>query len=629
MANKDTFDLKGFLVENKLTESSRKNDLRVHFGDRKLLKEGQNGNLDEIRNISAYDTEWLPAGELARSHDGFVDPEDLAECDGVDVLGEAGDDESDLNTHWDVASIRRFYTDMMNAYNAHNRAVSSGKKQGQYINDVEDKVFDRIQREYGDPYGKKVPINRIFKDRITARNADRAASQVAVTRFSPRTKGGSYDKTDNYTGTPTQDNNAPSIITGKKQRAAWKEKYDRFGDKLTNLSELATMDEADFNDVANSVASQVKDYDDEDSTQSGMDSPTGAAFGATTETPEDFSRYDERSIRQSYQSLKNQKVSDDKAMKILSRTYDIPEQDLRMMFRDVFVNAKQAPIQTDDPKEAPRMQLSKKKARDAAEIAAARDMATSGDFDDSELDKDDTVEKGDSGEDEEPEDDTPVDKSAPDYREVHIPDNLTLNMSEKELQKYLNGFKQPEKATSFLQRAINTAQKAAAAKGTGNLYLYLGTDGYYHPLTSQISLGDTFNYKRGEAEYSAKAKKFMGTLDCSTAYVPGGRGKAIERARTVAAPVEDADDDNPTELTASELRAITQSPRWAKMSLKDKIQDPAWKYSDEYREMSGDDEDEPVDDKFAKDFANDEEEPLDLRNPDDLDWAIKWATKRK
>src|SRR5574344_594544 len=629
MANKDTFDLKGFLVENKLTESSRKNDLRVHFGDRKLLKEGQNGNLDEIRNISAYDTEWLPAGELARSHDGFVDPEDLAECDGVDVLGEAGDDESDLNTHWDVASIRRFYTDMMNAYNAHNRAVSSGKKQGQYINDVEDKVFDRIQREYGDPYGKKVPINRIFKDRITARNADRAASQVAVTRFSPRTKGGSYDKTDNYTGTPTQDNNAPSIITGKKQRAAWKEKYDRFGDKLTNLSELATMDEADFNDVANSVASQVKDYDDEDSTQSGMDSPTGAAFGATTETPEDFSRYDERSIRQSYQSLKNQKVSDDKAMKILSRTYDIPEKTLRSMFRDVFLNARQKDVQTTEPRDRVGMTLSKKK--NAAELAAEKDIAASGDYNDTDLDRDDTVRKPTEDDFDPEEEDIPVDPNSPDYREVFIPANFDFDMTEQGLQKYLNGFKQPEKATTFLQRAINTTQKAAAEKGSGNLYLYLGTDGYYHPLTSQLSLGDEFRFRRGSTEYTAKVKKFMATIDCSSAQAPGRGGRALTKAQTVdtsTSNVEEPNDDNPVDLTPKELYATAHSPWWRSLSMKEKIQDPAWKYSDEYR-ASKDDDDEPVDDEFAKKFTDaDEEEPINWNNPEDRDWAIKWATRK-
>src|SRR5574344_186731 len=460
---KDTFDLKNFLIENKLTESSRGDDMRVHFG---------NGLNELERNdemVGRYDREWLPAGELESDGDtDFVSPDEL-------------------------------------------------------------------------------------------------------------------------------------------------------------------MGEAEFDDAANR---QLRDYGDEETVDqpeqdSGTFDPVGSAFASTTEQPEDFSGYDEKSIRRSYQSLKNQKVSDDKAMKILARSYDIPEKTLRSMFRDVFLNARQKDVQTTEPRDRVGMTLSKKK--NAAELAAEKDIAASGDYNDTDLDRDDTVRKPTEDDFDPEEEDIPVDPNSPDYREVFIPANFDFDMTEQGLQKYLNGFKQPEKATTFLQRAINTTQKAAAEKGSGNLYLYLGTDGYYHPLTSQLSPGDEFRFRRGSTEYTAKVKKFMATIDCSSAQAPGRGGRALTKAQTVdtsTSNVEEPNDDNPVDLTPKELYATAHSPWWRSLSMKEKIQDPAWKYSDEYR-ASKDDDDEPVDDEFAKKFTDaDEEEPINWNNPEDRDWAIKWATRK-
>lgn len=625
---KDTFDLRNFLIENKLTEGSRKNDMRVRF-NRNLLE--NNGFMQEARMGDSDFDIFMPAGEGSfgreREDDDFVDPEELEECDDIN--------ESKVDDNWPVEDIRKFYTAAMNGYKEHNRAVEAGEIDGVYIPNIEQKVFKQIQKRFGDPEFKIVPIKAIFKDRITARDSDLAASRRAVTRFKPKTDGGTFGSIDQYTGHTVVDEPAPTVM-GRKQRGAHKDKYDKFGNNIS--LDKPIIDEAGFEDTANSAArnsSDAFDTPDEDSTSSSFDSPTGAAFGSTTELPDDFSKYDEPSIRRSYQSLKNQRVSDDKAMKILSKTYDIPEQDLRSMFRDVFLNARQRAVQVDDPKSRVGMTLSKRKAGElsldpeaddldldpAAEKTAARDAATSGDFDDDYLDQDDTVDKPqDDDFEDEPEDNTPVDKNAPDYRKVDIASNIELEMSENELQKYLNGFKRPEAATTFLQRALNVAQKEASRKGSGNLYMYLCSDGYYHTLNSQHSIGDEITFKRKTAEYKANTKKFMATIDCSGA----PSLSKVERPGVNGTEPEDSLD---TEMTPSELYKIAHSPRWDKMTMKQKLQDPAWPYSDEAKEMA--DDDEPVDSEFANNFTNDEDEEdgIDWTNPADRDWALKWLTK--
>ena len=69
---KDTFNLKQFLIENKLTEQSRRQGMRVRF-----LKEGMESSRFDIA---------MPAGiemdELDEESSKFVDPSELVdECD--------------------------------------------------------------------------------------------------------------------------------------------------------------------------------------------------------------------------------------------------------------------------------------------------------------------------------------------------------------------------------------------------------------------------------------------------------------------------------------------------------------------------------------------------------------------
>lgn len=582
---KDNFDLRAFLVENKMTVTSRGNELRKHF-----LVEGTGcgAGLEEKRakrgTMHSLGVVDVPSG--------IYEAEDLEEADDIDVNV---DDEDFIDP-----------------------AELPGDSLGLLEGTIEDKIqatFDRlgIDREGFNKFANRA-LNKFHG------NTGKMVKLVCqVYGINPKQATFMLDKNL----TQWRDYNVSRRADLGRTKGGTNRKYDTYtGQSLTE----------DFADTVNTAAREQDRYADVDDEEPEAAPGVFGNLGSTSyEAPEDLDLggADEESIRRSYTSLKNQGIDDERAMRILAKTYDIPEETLKSMFKDVFRNAREKAVQVDEPKEKVST-FRMPKHGSAAEKAAIADIGD--EFDDTE-DPDEFAKPGETDDDDEEaaSKEEPIAAGASGDIEIerkdgngtvtlHVPDNFSMEESEEEIVTRLKGYpKGPEVTVPYLQRAINKAQKEAAAKGNGTAYLWLCTDGAYHAFPQKGRAGDVVQVTKSNGNViDTKLRTCIASIDCSGAPVTMTRRQAADAAKTGAQVATATSGYGSMELSDDEIQSYVQSKAWNAKSIEQKLRDEYFPWSEEAKEYM---DDEEIADAKAE-LKN--ETPVDPES----DWAKAFASRR-
>lgn len=538
---KDNFDLRSFLIENKMTVTSRGNEIRKRF-----LKEG-------------FDLEEKKAGQRKPFKFDIDMPAGINEAEDVDMDVDVEDDDfidpEDLPMDEDVSRG-----------DIHRGRLESDEPVGYGSPDkMRQKIFDRkgIDRE---------SFNRFALQAVGKFHGNIGKAMNLVCQA--------------YELTPKQARFLvdPGIINWKT--AGLGNKYGR------------TINE-DFADIANLAAREQDRYADVDGEEEPGTAPDvfGGLGSTSYEAPEDFGDYDEEAIRRSYTGLKNQGISDERAMGILAKSYDIPEETIRAMFRTELGNVRQKAVQVDEPKDKVSTFRMPKRSS-AAEKAAAADMR--GEFDDDVEDEREFVKPGETDPDDEEGAEAGSKEAATgtvnipvDGKDMSltIPENFAMDETEAGLVKRLQGYKRPAVAIPYLQRALNAAQKAASNVGSGKIYMYLCSDGAYHTYGSKVKLGDTIPVeKRNGNVIDTKITQFVATIDCSGAPATSGRRQAADAAKTDAQVGTATSGYGSMELSDDEIQKYVTSKAWNAKSIEQKLRDEYFPWSEEASEYMDNDE---------------------------------------
>ena len=568
----DNFDLRSFLVENKMTVTSRGNSARKHF-----LAESTSCNeaeLEERKHRIPVAVSAIPVMEEAEDvdldvnvdDDDFIDPEDLP----IEEVGR-GD----------------IYRGQL--------APKDGEELPRYgsPDKMRQRIFDRmgIDRESFNKFAVQAlgkvhgNVEKMYKIICQAYNLTPKQARFLV---------------------------EPGIANWKT--AGLGNKYGR------SINE-------DFADIANLAAREQDKYTDADEEEPGAAPDVFGSLGSTSyEAPEDFGDVDEKAIRRSYQSLKNQGIADERAMKILAKSYDVPEGTIRAIFRTELGNVGQKPVQVDEPKEKVSTFRMPKRGS-AAEKAAMADIA--GEFDDTE-DADEFAKPGETDD----EDDTVANggegaKGTINYHYTDkkgdegdltftVPENVTMYETEPELVKRLQSYPMPQNANPFLRRALGTLNKDAAAKGTGTMYLYLTAKGYYATSPVKLRVNDPIQLVQGGKPIDTKVSIVVAEMNCADAEAKKTRGQAADAAKTDAQVGTATSGYGSMELSDEEVRNYVQSKAWNAKSIEQKLKDEYFPWSEEAKEYM--DDDEIVDAKAE--LKN--EAPVDPES----DWAKAFASRK-
>ena len=540
---RDNFDLRSFLVENKMTVTSRGNAIRKRFlvegFDLEEKKAGQ-------RKPFRFDIN-MPAGineaedidlDVDVEDDDFIAPEDLEE----DSLEEATLDDK-IQAAFDRLGIDR------ESFNKFAQQVL-GKVHGKVPSmlNIVAKAYNLTDKQVRFLVDKQLTNWTRTGFGATGRDLGRKGSH-----------GVSYADTDSYTGQALRE---------------------------------------DFADIANAAAREQDRYGDVDAEDEvPAPDPFGSLGSTSYEAPEDFGDVDERAIRRSYQSLKNQGIGDERAMSILAKSYDIPEDTVRAIFRTELGNLGQKAVQVDEPKDRISTFRMPKRSS-AAEKAAAADMR--GEFDDDVEDEREFARPGETDPDDEEGAEIGSGEAATgtinipvDGKDMSltIPENFAMDETEAGLVKRLQGYKRPAVAIPYLQRALNAAQKAASSVGSGKIYMYLCSDGAYHTYGSKVKLGDTIPVeKRNGNVIDTKITQFVATIDCSGAPATVGRRQAADAAKTDAQVGTATSGYGSMELSDSEIQSYVNSKAWNAKSIEQKLRDEYFPWSKEASEYMDDDE---------------------------------------
>lgn len=563
----DNFDLRKFLIENKMTVTSRGNEIRKHF-----LTEGcGTKELEEKKSKVPVAMSAIPVMEEAEDIDintdgvDFIDPEEIPmdECD----LAEGTIDDK-IQAKFDRLGIDR------TSFNKLAQQIL-GKVHGNVP-----KMFKYLQKAFADKNLTDRDLRFMVDKQLT--NWTRSGFG-ATSRDLGTTKGGTYRDIDTYTG---------QAIT------------------------------EDFADIANAAAREQDRYADVEPNEEAPATDTFGGLGSTAyEAPEDFSDYDEESIRKSYTGLKNQGVSDERAMSILAKSYGIPEETIRAMFKDVFKNVKEKPVQVDEPKEKVST-FKMPKRQGAAAAAAAADMA--GEFDDDE-DSDEFVKPGETDDEEEDIATANGGEGAKGTFTYHytdkkgeegdlsftVPENITMYETEPELIKRLQSYPLPQNANPFLRRALGTLNKDAAAKGSGNMYLYLTAKGYYATSPVRLRVNDPIQLVQGGKPIDTRVSIVVAEMNCSDAQAKKTRGQAADDTKTDAQVATATSGYGSMELSDDEIQKYVTSKAWNSKTIEQKLRDEYFPWSEEASEYMDDDE---IEDAKA-----------DLKNESPVDPESEWA----
>lgn len=568
---KDNFDLRSFLIENKMTVTSRGNNLRKHF-----LTEG----LDERKKVATA-VSVIPVMEESEDVDvdvdnDFIPPEDLP-------MGECGDMEGTVLEGTIDDKIQAAFDRLGIDRESFNKFAQQAL--GKFHGNVP-KMFNLVKKVYG------------LSDRQVRFMVDKQLQNWTRSGFGATGRdlgrkgshGMTYSDTDSYTG-----------------------------DAITE----------DFADIANAAAREQDRYGDVEDDSNAPAADVFGGLGSTAyEAPEDFGDVDEKSIRRSYQSLKNQGIADEKAMKILSKSYNVPEDTIRSIFRTELGNIGQKPVQVDEPKDKIST-FRMPKRMSAAEKAAAADAA--GEFDDSE-DSDEFVTPGETDDEEEDVTTANGGEGAKGTLTYHykdkkggegdltfvVPENVTMYETEPELIKRLQSYPLPQNANPFLRRALGTLNKDAAAKGTGKMYLYLTSLGFYATSPTNLRVGDPIQLNQGGKSKDAKVSMVVAEMDCSNAQAKVSRRQAADAAKTDAQTGTATSGYGSMELSNDEIESYVHSKAWNAKSIEQKLRDEYFPWSDEASEYMEDDE---IADAKA-DIKN--ESPVDPES----DWAKMFAARK-
>ena len=540
---RDNFDLRSFLVENKMTVTSRGNEIRKRFlvegFDLEEKKAGQ-------RKPFRFDIN-MPAGineaedidlDVNVEDDDFIAPEDLEEGS----LEEATLDDK-IQAAFDRLGIDR------ESFNKFAQQVL-GKVHGRVPSmlNIVAKAYNLTDKQVRFLVDKQLINWTRTGFGATGRDLGRKGSH-----------GVSYADTDSYTGQALRE---------------------------------------DFADIANAAAREQDRYGDVDAEDEvPVPDPFGSLGSTSYEAPEDFGDVDERAIRRSYQSLKNQGIGDERAMSILAKSYDIPEDTIRAIFRTELGNLGQKAVQVDEPKDRISTFRMPKRSS-AAEKAAAADMR--GEFDDDTEDEREFVKPGETDPDDEEGAEISSGEAATgtvnipvDGKDMTltIPENFAMDETEAGLIKRLQGYKRPAVAIPYLQRALNAAQKAASSVGSGKIYMYLCSDGAYHTYGSKVKLGDTIPVeKRSGNVIDTKITQFVATIDCSGAPATVSRRQAADTAKTDAQVGTATSGYGSMELSDNEIQSYVNSKAWNAKSIEQKLRDEYFPWSKEASEYMDDDE---------------------------------------
>lgn len=569
---KDNFDLKAFLVENKMTVTSRGNKIRKHF-----LAEG----LDERKKVATA-VSVIPVMEESDDVDvdvedgDFIPPEDLP-------MGECGDMEGTVLEGTIDGKIQAAFDRLGIDRESFNKFAQQAL--GKFHGNVP-KMFNLVKKAYG------------LSDRQVRFMVDKQLQNWTRSGFGATGRdlgrkgshGMTYSDTDSYTG-----------------------------DAITE----------DFADIANAAAREQDRYEDSEEDDIAPAADIFGKLGSTSyEAPEDFGDVDEKSIRRSYQSLKNQGIADEKAMKILSKTYDVPEDTVRAIFRTELGNKRQKAVQVDEPKEkVSSFRLPKRGS--AAEKAAMADLA--GEFEDSE-DSDEFAKPGETDDDEEDVAMANGGEGAKGTLTYHykdkkgeegdltfvVPENITMYETEPELIKRLQSYPLPQNANPFLRRALGTLNKDAAVKGSGKMYLYLTAKGFYATSPVNLRVGDPIQLVQGGKPIDTKVSLVVAEMDCSNAQAKVTRRQAADAAKTGAQTGTATSGYGSMELSNDEIESYVHSKAWNAKSIEQKLRDEYFPWSDEASEYMEDDE---IADAKA-DIKN--ETPVDPES----DWAKMFAARK-
>lgn len=569
---KDNFDLKAFLVENKMTVTSRGNKIRKHF-----LAEG----LDERKKVATA-VSVIPVMEESDDVDvdvedgDFIPPEDLP-------MGECGDMEGTVLEGTIDDKIQAAFDRLGIDRESFNKFAQQAL--GKFHGNVP-KMFNLVKKAYG------------LSDRQARFMVDKQLQNWTRSGFGATGRdlgrkgshGMTYTDTDSYTG-----------------------------DAITE----------DFADIANAAAREQDRYEDSEEDDIAPAADIFGKLGSTSyEAPEDFGDVDEKSIRRSYQSLKNQGIADEKAMKILSKTYDVPEDTVRAIFRTELGNKRQKAVQVDEPKEkVSSFRLPKRGS--AAEKAAMADLA--GEFEDSE-DSDEFARPGETDDDEEDVAMANGGEGAKGTLTYHykdkkgeegdltfvVPENITMYETEPELIKRLQSYPLPQNANPFLRRALGTLNKDAAVKGSGKMYLYLTAKGFYATSPVNLRVGDPIQLVQGGKPIDTKVSLVVAEMDCSNAQAKVTRRQAADAAKTGAQTGTATSGYGSMELSNDEIESYVHSKAWNAKSIEQKLRDEYFPWSDEASEYMEDDE---IADAKA-DIKN--ETPVDPES----DWAKMFAARK-
>lgn len=585
---KDNFDLRAFLVENKMTVTSRGNELRKHF-----LAEGTGCGADLEEKKAKRGT--MHSLGVVDVPSGIYEAEDLEETDDINVNVDDEDFIDPAELPGDSLGLlegtlddrkREIFDKLGIDQESFNKFVQQAV--GATHGNVQ-KALKIVQKAY--PLSERQIRFLVDKGIIDWTRSGFGATSRDLGRRGGH--GGTYRDFDTYTGKP--------------------------------LAE-------DFSDIANAAAREQDRYADVDDEEPEAAPDVFGGLGSTSyEAPEDLDLggADEESIRRSYTSLKNQGIDDERAMRILAKTYDIPEETLKSMFKDVFRNAREKAVQVDEPKEKVSTFRMPKRGS-AAEKAAAADMG--GEFDDTE-DPDEFAKPGETDDD----DEETASKEEPTAAGVsgdidierkdgngtvtlHVPGNFSMEESEEEIVTRLKGYpKGPEVTVPYLQRAINKAQKEAAAKGNGTAYLWLCTDGAYHAFPQKGRAGDIVQVTKSNGNViDTKLRTCIASIDCSGAPVTMTRRQAADAAKTDAQVATATSGYGSMELSDDEIQNYVQSKAWNAKSIEQKLRDEYFPWSEEAKEYMDDDE---IADAKAE-LKN--ETPVDPES----DWAKEFASRR-
>lgn len=607
---KDNFDLRKFLVENKMTVDSRGNEIRRHFLT-ESLEEKQNK-----RKPFRFDIN-MPAG--------INENEDIDECGDscptyIDIMTApeyAGPEYDELRQ--EIDTIMGWGEDTIGQ---HDALYSGGREQAieNAIRDYMSALEETKRGSFVDPEDLEercgLEEGRTLDDKIQAAFDRLGIDRESFNKFAQQVLGKVHGRVPSMLSIVAKaynltDKQVRSLVD--KQLTNWTRTgfgatgrdLGRKGNHGVSYADTDSYTgqalEEDFADIANAAAREQERYADTDSEEEPATADTFGGLGSTSyEAPEDYDLKgaDESSIRRSYTSLKNQGIGDERAMSILAKSYDIPEDTVRAIFRTELGNLGQKAVQVDEPKDRVSTFRMPKRSS-AAEKAAAADMR--GEFDDDAEDEREFAKPGETDPDEDEEGaeissgeaatgtvNIPVDGKD---MSLTIPENFAMDETEASLVKRLQGYKRPAVAIPYLQRALNAAQKAASSVGSGKIYMYLCSDGAYHTYGSKVKLGDTIPVeKRNGNVIDTKITQFVAAIDCSGAPATVSRRQAADAAKTDAQAGTATSGYGSMELSDNEIQSYVNSKAWNAKSIEQKLRDEYFPWSKEASEYMDDDE---------------------------------------